>query len=222
MAVGDQQDIVKRLKAVLPNGWFSQDSTPVLDGFLSGIAWALALIYSLAAYAKLQTRIMSATDGFLDLISYDFFGDNLPRKFMESDSAFRSRILAELLLQKATRYGLIRALQILTGRTPWVFEPARPADTGGYNTNSMGYGVAGGYGSTLCPYQAFVVAYRPIGQGIPNVGGYGSSVGAYGTPSQLEYANPSLIQGNVQDSDIYAAISSVAPEGTIVWTRISS
>jgi hypothetical protein len=216
---GDQSDLLTRLKALLPGGWF-RDATPVLDGFLNGIAWALSQAHALAAYARLQTRILTATDGFLDLISFDFFGATLPRRALESDAAFRARILAELLLEKGTRKGLIRVLEILTGRTPWVFEPGRPADTGGYNSTAMGYGVAGGYGSLACPFQAFVVAYRPTGQGIPNVGGYGSTVGAYGTPSQLEYANPSLIRGAVTDADIYAAIDSVKPAGTILWTRI--
>ena len=127
-----------------------------------------------------------------------------------------------MFLQKGTRYGLIRSLQILTGRTPWIFEPARPADTGGYNQPCMGYGAAGGYGSLACPYQCFVIAYRPLGQGIPNVGGYGSTVGGYGIASQLEYANPSFIEGVVTDADIYNTIANVAPEGTIVWTQLSS
>ena len=219
MATGDQNDILGRLKALLPGGWF-RGATPVLDGFLSGIAWALAQVYALAAYARLQTRIATASDGFLDLISSDFFGGNLPRKAAESDAAFRARILSQLFLEKGTRRGLIRVLQLLTGRTPWVFEPGRPADSGGYNTNALGYGMAGGYGSLACPFQAFVVAYRPLGQGIPNVGGYGSTVGGYGKPSQLEYANPSLVQGAVTDVSIYAAIDSVAPAATILWTRI--
>jgi hypothetical protein len=221
MSTGDQQDIVARLKAVLPTGWF-RDSTPVLDGVLNGIAWALALVSSLAAYARLQTRIATATDGFLDLISFDFFGGSLPRKSQEYDAPFRSRILAHLFLEKGTRNGLIRILQILTGRTPLVFEPARPLDTGGYNTNSMGYRVAGGYGSLAVPYQSFVIAYRPIGQGIPNVAGYGVSQGAYSTPSQLKYSNLSQIQGAVTDADIYAAIDAVKVAGTLIWTQIQS
>ena len=89
MATGDQANTVARLKALLPNGWFAQDSTPILDGFLNGIAWALSFIYSLAAYARLQTRIATATDGFLDLITADFFGDTLPRNYQEDDASFR-------------------------------------------------------------------------------------------------------------------------------------
>src|SRR4051812_48175468 len=131
MATGNKADIVTRLKAVLPSGWFG-DSSPVLDAVLSGIASALAFVYDLAAYARLQARIATATDGFLDLISYDYFGPGLPRKLQETDASFRNRILAALLQERGTRRGLIRMLEMLTGRTPWVFEPARPADTGGY------------------------------------------------------------------------------------------
>ncbi|QEL18706.1 hypothetical protein [Limnoglobus roseus] len=221
MTTGTQGDIVTRLKALLPNGWF-RDSTPILDGVLNGIGWALSSVYGLASYARLQTRISTATDGFLDMISFDFFGSGLPRKTQEMDSPFRSRILAALFPEKATRHGLIRALEILTGRTPWVFEPARPADTGAYGTNTMGYGVAGAYGSLQLPFQAFVVAYRPTGQGIPFIAGYGDPHGAYGTASQIEYANPSLVLGAVTDADIYAAIDGVKPVGTIIWTRVSS
>ena len=185
---------------MLPNGWFGS-ATPVLDAVLSGIAAALAGVYTLAAYARLQTRISTATDGFLDLISQDFFGGTLPRRMRESDAAFRARILAELLAEKGTRRGMIRALTALTGRAPIIFEPARPADTGGYNVGGCGYGVAGGYGSTRLPTQAFVIAYRPLGQGIPNLGGYGSSPWA-GTASggQLAYASLSQVQGAVTDS----------------------
>src|SRR5579885_1748109 len=101
---GDQQDIVSRIKAVLPNGWF-RDSTPILDGVLNGIGWALAGIYSLAGYARLQTRLATATDGFLDLISLDYFGLGLPRRPQEMDAPFRARIQAQLFLERATRRG---------------------------------------------------------------------------------------------------------------------
>lgn len=221
MATGDQADIASRIKSLLPNGWF-RDSTPILDAVLNGIAWALSYIYGLTSYAKLQTRIATATDGFLDLISFDFFGAALPRKVQELDSAFRARIQAELFLERATRHGLIGALQMLTGRTPIVFEPARPLDTGAYNKNIWGYNVAGGYGSLQLPFQAFVIAYRPKGQGIPNIAGYGNPEGAYNTGSQIEYANPSMTLGAVTDSDIYAAIDSVKPAASIIWTKILS
>ena len=75
----------------------------------------------------------------------------------------------------------------------------------------------------LLPFQAFVTAYRPTGSGIPNIAGYGNAPAAYGVASQGgEYATMSMIQGAVTDADIYAAIDSVKPVGTILWTRITS
>lgn len=221
MATGDQQDFIFRIKAVLPGGWFREE-TPILDGLLAGISWALAAAYSLAEYAHRQCRIRTATDGFLDLIAFDYFGGRLPRRLQESDTAYRARILAALFPEKGTRRGLVRTLEVLTGRTPWVFEPARPADTGGYGVGGCGYGVAGGYGALNMPNQAFVVAYRPIGQGIPLLGGYGSPVGGYGTGSRLAYASLSQVQGAVTDADIISAIDAVKPVATTVWTRIES
>lgn len=222
---GDQQDVFKRIKSALPR-WFG-DSTPILDGVISGLAWAGGFVYSLWAYAKLQTRIKTATDGWLDMISADFFGAALPRKSNQSDASFRARILINMFRERATRNGIIKVLQYLTGRTPLVFEPLRPADTGAYSAPNSGYGLAGGYGTMLLPFQAFVTAFRPAGSGIPNVGGYGGTAGGpgpggYGVPSEIEYASLDMIQGAVTDADIYTAIDSVKSVGTILWTRISS
>lgn len=83
----------------------------------------------------------------------------------------------------------------------------------------IGYGAAGAYGSLLMPYQAFVIAYRPTGAGIPYVGGYTSTVSGYRTPSRGKYASYTELTG-VTDSQIYAAVASVKMEGTTVWVRI--
>src|SRR5690242_14267395 len=128
---GDANDMLARIKALLPTRWFNENS-PVLNAVLSGLAYGLSLIYSLVTYAQLQTRIATATDAFLDLISFDFFGSSLPRRKQEADAPFRVRIIATLLRAKGTRPGMIAALETLTGRTPIIFEPARPADTGAY------------------------------------------------------------------------------------------
>lgn len=496
MATGDQQDIYRRMRSQLPQ-WFGDEATsPVLNGLLQGLAYALAYFYSLLAYGRLQTRIKTATDGWLDMIAADFFGSALLRAANQSDTSFRNRILINLFRERATRAGLIKVLKDLTGRVPTIIEPLRPLDTGvyggadsisivsaaiyrndwqgnqllyptartnlvigstnlagpawtvasvsvvagagpspdgtaatalakvtvtgggsphampasayrptvtaaanyrcavvvsagnaaacqvrvydstvatqlasvtltfsggvpsvtgqtgtvgttvitalpngtykvafGFNTGSftsvcvplcypdtsstignytyfglpqseagtvdtsyiptysttvtvtdytltaggsltlaaapsagavltwtgsyistlqattvnvnalqfstgdgfttsfslapkygqyIGYGVAGSYGSMLMPYQAFVIAYRPTGAGIPNIAGYGYSTGAYNTASQEEYASLSMIQGAVSDSDIYAAIDSVKPVATVLWTRISN
>lgn len=224
---GDQQDVFKRTKSALPR-WFG-DSTPILDGVISGLAWAGAFVYSLWAYAKLQTRILTATDGWLDMIAADFFGAALLRQSNQSDASFRARIVINLFRERATRGGIVKVLQDLTGRTPLVFEPLRPMDTGSYSAPNSGYGLAGGYGSLLLPFQAFVIAYRPAGTGIPIVGGYGlanygatsGGPGGYGVGA-IEYADMAMIQGAVTDADIYDAVDSVKPAATIIWTRIQS
>ncbi|WP_045736812.1 hypothetical protein [Xanthomonas sp. MUS 060] len=220
MATGDQSDVFGRIKALIPR-WFS-DSTPVFDSLLRGFAYAKSFVYGLIVYAALQTRIKTATDGWLDMIAADFFGSSLLRKSGQSDASFRNRIIINLFRERATRNGLVKVLTDLTGRAPVVFEPQRPIDTGSYRGPLIGYGVAGGYGSMLLPYQAFVTVFRPSSTGIPNVAGYGISTGAYRRASQAEIASMNMIQGAVTDSDIYAAIDSVKPVGTTIWTRISN
>ena len=220
MATGDQNDFLARIEALIPN-WFS-DSNPLLNALLSGIAWAKAFVYSMIMYATLQTRIKTATDGWLDMIAFDFFGSSILRKSGQSDASFRNTIIINLFRERATRNGLIKVLTDLTGRAPAVFEPTRPLDTGVYGGPLIGYGVAGGYGSMLLPFQAFVTAFRPTSTGIPNVAGYGISTGGYGQASQAELASLSMIQGAVTDADIFSAIDSVKPVGTTVWARISN
>jgi hypothetical protein len=219
--IGDSDDIRQRIKTLLPEGWFRGD-TPVLDALLSGMAYGLSLVYSLIQYAKAQARIATASDGFLDLVSYDFFGTALPRRQQEMDDPFRARILATLLREKATRNGMIAALVALTGRTPKVFEPGRPADTGAYGASIWGYGVAGGYGSLAHRAQAFITAFRPAGSGIPYVAGYGATSGGYSTPSRASWCSLGQVQGFVTDSDILATIDRVKPAGTIMWTALQS
>lgn len=489
MSTGDSNDVFARLKSALPSRWFgsTSDSVPVVDSLLAGITAALSFVYSLYAYAKLQTRMLTASDGWLDMIAADFFGTSIQRKANQTDASFRATIIANMFRERATRNAIVKVLQDLTGRTPKIVEPKRPADTGAYGghdsitiigspqiyrndwqgnqllyatartnwvtqssgfsnpawskigsgltltngqpapdgtntatllaassqsssnpsliendttlsiaagqqftcsifvkqgsaaqsifncyvggdseTNAViiwgssptvsqgllvplgsgwyqwiltitagitgtvnfrfwpagrstpivsgsayiwgafaisgvvsgsyiptttsavtvtdyvlsgstvtlatapvagailswtgtyastvqgqnvtvtaqnfaggdglttsfslapgygyaiGYGVAGAYGSMQMPYQAFVIAYRPLGSGIPSVAGYGVSTGGYSQASQAEWASLSMIQQAVTDADIYAAIDSVRPAATIVWTKIQS
>lgn len=221
MATGDLNDFRSRIKATLPR-WFA-DTPPILDALLSGLAAGWAFIYSLYLYAQLQTRIKTATEGWLDLIAGDFFGTRIARKPNQSDVSFRSLIIANLFRERATRAALIQVLTDLTGRAPIVIEPQQPGDCGAYGVPTSGYGVAGYYGSLLLPSQAFLIAFRPASSGIPNIAGYGNAPAAYGVPSRGGmYASLTMIQGQVTDADIYAAIDSVKPVGTVIWTTIKS
>ena len=132
MATGDQNDIQSRLRQLIPHGWFLNGLSPLRDALLLGLANILAFGYSVLAYVRLQTRISTATDGFLDLIAADFFGSNLTRAANQTDASFRSRILINIFRERVTRRAVISILTQLTGRAPIVFEPARPADTGAY------------------------------------------------------------------------------------------
>lgn len=225
MATGDQNDLFSRLKAMLPTRWFGTraDTPDDVDGVATGAANALAFLYSLYAYAKQQTRIATATDGWLDLIAADYFGTALLRKTGQSDDSYRAAINARLLREKGTRNAITIALTALTGQAPTIIEPTKPQDTGAYSAPNSGYGVAGAYGSLSLPYQAFVIAYRPhSAQGIASVAGYGISTGGYGQASWAEYATISDAIGGVLDSDIFAAVAAVKPAGTIVWTAIKN
>lgn len=214
MATGDAGDMLARLRAVLPQRWFADD-TPVLDAVLSGLAAAWSGLYSLLQTVSAQARIATASAQFLDMVSVDFFAGALPRRTGEGDAAFRVRIDRELLRERGTRAAITTVLTDLTGRAPAIFEPARAADTGAWATGSLGYGVAGAWGSLSLPFQCFVTAYRPVGTGIATVGGY-STAGVH------EYADLDWIVVPVGDADIFAAVAGVMPAASIAWTQISS
>ena len=222
---GDQQDMLARLRTVLPARWFP-DNAPVLDGVLSGLASGWSWAYQQLQYVKAQTRIATAIDVWLDIIANDFFGDRLTRLTGQGDDAFRNRIQRELFRERGTRGAIVAVLQDLTGRAPYVFEPARSTDTGGYTSSTgagggVGYGSAGGWGSLALPFQCFITAYRPVGSGIAAVSGWGGPGGGYGQGT-IEYASLEMVQGQVTDDDIYAAVADVLPVAAIGWTRITN
>lgn len=218
MATGDQDDMAARMEAVLPP-WFGTPS-PILSALLAGIGAVWAWVYSLLAYVTLQTRIATATNIFLDMISADFFGDDLPRGAGQSDASFRDAIESEMLRPRGTRAAIISALLALTGRTPEIFEPERPADTGSYNEGGAGYNLAGGWGDLGLPFQCFITAYRPLANGIANVAGWGEG-GGYGV-GPIEYADLAMVEQAVSDAQIDAVIAATMPAATIAWTRISN
>lgn len=230
-AIGSQADMVNRLAAVLPTGWFpSVAQAPVLGGLLAGIASIWAFLWSLLSYVTLQKRITTATDINLDLISNDFLGLSLPRNAGESDASFRARIQATIFQEMGTREAVIRALTTLTGGAPSVFEPRNAFDTGGRGASGgtintgLGYGVAGGYGSYQLPFQAFIQTTLPQVIGTIGVQGYGSPsvpvsgevIGGYGVGA-LEYSSGSAALLSASDDAVFATINTVKPIATIMW-----
>jgi hypothetical protein len=193
MATGDQDDFLARLKSTLPP-WFTDD-TPILDAVLYGWAATWTFIYALLAYAKQQTRILTASDGWLDMISGDFFGNLLLRKTGQTDQSYRTAIQANIFRERATRDAVTRMSEDITGRTPIVIEQARILDYGIYSGPTSFYGATARYGSQLLTtkYQCFVKVYRPL----PGTQWYG-----------------------LTDADIYSAIDSVRPVDVTIWVQI--
>jgi hypothetical protein len=203
-------------------------ATPILDGVLSGIGSMWAWLYSLIVYIALQTRIATATDVWLDIISLDYFGTGLPRNPNEPDATFSARIRANMFPPLQTRAAIVAAIQALTGRTPKIFEPANPLDGGSYNTGYSGYGVAGGYGSLALPFQLFVTAYRQITGGIPNVAGYSGNQstpqyapGGYGGGA-IEYVTLAQAGTQTNDAAIYATVAKTQAAGVTSWVAVSN
>jgi hypothetical protein len=218
--IGDASDFRGRLKSVLPARWFSDD-TPILDAVLSGLAAAWSGLYTLLNNVASQARIATASGIFLDICSVDYFGAALPRRAGESDTVFSLRLRANLLAPRATRAALAGALTSVTGRAPEIFEPLNATDTGGYNSGTLGYGAAGGYGCRLLPFQFFVTAYRPNATPVSNAGGYGEGPGGYGA-APMFYADLAELPGGLSDADIFAAAASVLPAASIAWINLSN
>ncbi len=216
-----------RLRVMLPKRWFGEQS-PNLTALLTAIATPWVWLYSLLIYVSNQTRLMTATDGFLDLISYDYFGLDLPRKAGESDYVYRGRIQTAFRQEAATRLAVSSGLRDLTGNPPLIFEPANCADTGSYGTlngdaaiagTGMAYGQNGGWGSLSLPYQCFVTAVRPAVTGVGMVAGYGTPNGGYGEGA-ISYIDLSALPGDLSDSDIQISLSRLLPINTIAWLKI--
>ena len=219
MATGDQADVVARLRAQLPFGWFP-DTAPILSALLNGFAYGLSRAYGLLAFVKAQGRITTASGVWLDGVALDFFGTRLARMVGELDGPWAFRIKREIVRPRNTRAAIIEVVTDLTGRAPLIVEPAYPMDTGGYDVGGIGYNVAGAYGDMQLPFQVFVTAYRPHLAGNVGGGGYGSAIG-YGIGG-AGYINLKAIIGGVSDANIYAAIASVMPASSIAWTTILS
>jgi hypothetical protein len=224
---GDLADFVFRLRTVLPKRWFSEHS-PNLEAVLTSLATPWVWLYGLITYVITQTRLTTATDGWLELISNDYFGDRLGRKPNEADFSFRSRIQTALLQEAATRSAVSAGLENLTGTKPLIFEPANCMDAGSYGSLAEGphmpstgtaYALAGGWGSLELPLQFFVTATRPATPGLGVLAGYGTSNGAYGEGA-ISYVDLSLLPGHVSDADIQATLCSLLPVNAVAWLRL--
>lgn len=198
MATGDQDDILARLKALLPPTWFGDDH-PFVTAILTACSQALTWCYSLYVYAQLQTRINTATDGWLDLIAYDFFGTNYGRTAGQSDDVFRNGIKINLFRERGTRHSVQKILEDLTGNTPFIFEPQRPLDTGAY-----GAAVA----VSRSAYGAYVDTQGIVRYAAPNTARYDAN--PYSTSLNGLMIEPAATNFFVQSQSMSASIWTAA------------
>jgi hypothetical protein len=217
MATGDQADISARLKALLPP-WFP-DVAPIASAVVAGPAKVLTFAYDFIQFVRAQTRIATATGGWIDLIAWDYFGVRFMRRRGEADDSFQARILPEILRPRSTRVAITRMLTDLTGRAPVIREPWNPGDCGAYGNGTMAYSQAGCYGSLLLVNQVFVTSLRPLGAGIPSIAGYGTYGGGYGVGA-MAYVDMSQIVGPVTDAEIYQRTADVIAAGVTAWEQI--
>lgn len=220
--IGDQDDLFSRIERNLPP-WFGKSlaDAPQVGAQISGFAAAMAWLYGLLAYAALQTRIATATGGWLELIAGDFFGDRLPRFNGEGDANYRRRIRLEIFRLRATRRAYDLAVFDLTGNHPDIFEPWRPADCGGWGTVAMAYGRVGRYGSREAPGEIWIATPYPQGYGIPNRGGWGSGTGGYGSGNFSFVDDSELVGSGPTAADIVTAVDRVRAAGVTAYVKFT-
>lgn len=219
MATGDTADIKARLRALIPADWFP-DSAPVVDAVLTGLATVYNATYALILYARAQMRVQTATGGFLDLAAYDFFGFRVKRKPSQTDESFRLTINREVLRARATRPGILQALQNLTGNRARMLEAANPCDTGGWGTWFFALDDHGYWGDNSLPYQLFLDVVQPVGAGIPNISGLDNPQSGYGAGTFF-LVDLAMVVGVVTTQDIYDTIEATRAAGVTAWVNIA-
>jgi hypothetical protein len=202
-------------------------------------------IYAMLGFVNAQTRVNTATGGWLDLCAADYFGHGgLPRLQYEQDSAYRTRILYNLTAPRGTYAGMAKMLTELTGNAPLIVRPNSPVDCGGYGTPSNpaaggglnAYSSAGCYGNLQLPNQVFITVY-PSTTGYGTYGGYGygtpltpAAGGGYGYATEglpaigggaPAWVDPSSLPAYITDSFIYEQVNEWMPAGNIAWTKIA-
>lgn len=248
MATGDSNDVLTRVKMLIPFRWFAWVA-PIRDAILGGLSDSMAWCYQWIVYTKQQSRIATSTGPFLDLIAYDFLGRHLFRSGM-TDDQYRSRILATILQERVTRNGMNNALTELTGGAPIIFEPWNTGDAGGWSgpsqlvgniawNNTTGSPGAGAWGSTDLPAQFFLKVTRTTFSGVPLIAGFsdGSTppsptlcgAGAWAGPGPIvsggvgaiEWFGAGVSEVGITDQMIYDTITYTRPTGSIAWTQIN-
>lgn len=226
MTTGSPDDIVQRVKRVIPRKWWLWVA-PIRDAIIGGLSDIAAWSYNLIAYARAQSRLSTSYGIWLDIFAFDFVGHFLIRNGAQDDT-FRRIIRSTILQERVTRPGMVNAITMLTSNAPVIFEPWNTADTGAYTGlpgtpryGSMGYNVGhGGYGNMNLPAQAFITIIRGAGAGVPGVSGYGNNISGYGIGA-IEYVGKTSELSGITDPIIFDLINKTKPTGTTIWVAFA-
>lgn len=127
---GDLERYRTQLIDLIPRSWTTGGAKirgGMLWAIMTGIASVATFCKTTLIQVKRQLRISTASNGSLDAISLDFFGDippgRLPRLAGEGDEAYRTRLVIEITREKVTVEGISTAVEYLTGAKPQIFEP---------------------------------------------------------------------------------------------------
>lgn len=230
-------NFLQRFRNYLPPWFGDEGNHPVIDAVLIMATDVALSAFEVIRFADFQVRLRTASGGWLDLWSFDFFRGRVPRFQKEVDASFRARIEREIFRDKNTRQALYDAMLDLTGHPPRLFEPQQPRDTGAYGGplmayNGVGYNTAqelvpvvgiGRYGEANAPHEGWIDVTLPDPVGIPRIGGYGVGPWGYGVAGGSAHgmwlSSETPIDG-VDENVINETLRRVKPEGVILWVRL--
>ena len=224
-----QTDIFIKLKSVLPTGWF-KDETPIVDSIVNAFAYTGYFIYNLMQEVIIQTRLLTMTDGYLDLFAQDFLGNTLLRLLNEVDTLYRTRIQINLFKEKVTLRAVAKAVDmalngsitfvvnnsgVIVGSNFTIYERKSAVNIPNYSVavGIKGANVAARYGTAIQSFEALLVI---TAQG-DGASGYNDSPSGLNSNSYFYYQQThtkTLVP--VQDY-LNAIITAVKPIATTIW-----
>jgi hypothetical protein len=223
MALGDSNNILTRIKGLIPYRWFAS-AAPNRDAILGGLSDLSSWGYSLITYAKSQLRVATGNGPFLDIIAFDFFQRFLVRAAGQSDAIFLTKIQALLMQERVTRAGMVSAITALTGSAPIIFEPWNTGDAGAWDTGAFAFAGAnpasggGGGWDVLAGWDENAECFDPSSTVAGTTSGGAGGWGDTDLPSQtfIVVQMPG-VQG-VPNVDGFDSVAGGFDQGTIEWT----
>jgi hypothetical protein len=239
LATGDIPDFQARLRANLPPWFPNVGSAPVIDAILTGIATLFANFYVLYVFAKAQTRILTSSGAFIDLIAWDYFGGRFTRLPGEGDVSFLKRVVAELIRARVTRAAIQSALVSITGYPVriveasvltdvgfWKMRGSSPAPVSFWNVDTPGNPLRWSGRGLRC--QFFVECVLPLtvsfgNNAMPAWGTYALNWMLRGTAGSRATGSSLISRGDNASTDgaqaVYDLINSMRAAGIICWVK---